>query len=149
MARSFTCGTRLIVASSLLATWSVPSANVPVEIDSKRNNAFKLLKKLGTRQGRRKLGRFVAEGETFLRLRPRTVFVRRSRWQEGSQFLAPSVLGSREAPAEAAATRPLTWGGGLPMDPGSAMADDTASVAVLRNELFDEISTQETPAAAV
>ena len=45
--------------------------------------------------------------------------------------------------------RPLTWGGGLPMDPGSAMADDTASVAVLRNELFDEISTQETPAAAV
>eukprot|EP00913_Durusdinium_trenchii_P017422 g16377.t1 len=82
MARSFTCGTRLIVASSLLATWSVPSANVPVEIDSKRNNAFKLLKKLGTRQGRRKLGRFVAEGETFLRLRPRTVFVRRSRWQE-------------------------------------------------------------------
>ncbi|CAK9071128.1 unnamed protein product [Durusdinium trenchii] len=96
-----------------------------------------------------KLGRFVAEGETFLRLRPRTVFVRRSRWQEGSQFLAPSVLGSREAPAEAAATRPLTWGGGLPMDPGSAMADDTASVAVLRNELFDEISTQETPAAAV
>ena len=32
-----------------------------------RGNAYKLLRKLATRAGRTKLGRFIAEGDTFLR----------------------------------------------------------------------------------
>ena len=37
--------------------------------------------------------------------------------------------------------RPLLWGGGLPYDAGAAEFEPSA--AVLRNELFDQISSQE------
>eukprot|EP00434_Breviolum_minutum_P008741 symbB.v1.2.007705.t1/scaffold477.1/size198972/4 len=110
-----------------------------VSIDSKRNNAFKVLKKLGSRKGRRKLGRFVAEGETFLRMRPRSIFVRQSRFDEvGLDGLKPS---DEEAAAPQPAM-PLNWGGGMGFDLGDADVG-AAPVAVLKNDLFDEISSQE------
>ena len=37
--------------------------------------------------------------------------------------------------------RPLLWGGGLPYDAGAAEFEP--STAVLRNELFDQISSQD------
>lgn len=69
-------------------------------------------------------------------MRPRTVFVRRSRWEKGG-LLEPLRQG-REALAVKA--RPLLWGGGLGEDAGAREA--TPQLAVLANELFDEVSTQ-------
>ncbi|CAJ1349889.1 unnamed protein product [Effrenium voratum] len=130
----------MTLVSCALLVPGFPAAHV-AEIGSKRNSAFKLLSKLRTRQGRRKLGRFFAEGETFLRMRPRGVFVRKSRWkQEGLAQIRQQVLEGAEAP-EAPAARPLFWGGGVPEDDGAAARQ--ASYAVLENELFDQISTQE------
>lgn len=111
----------------------------PVVIETKGNNAFKVLRKLGTRQGRRKVGRFLAEGETFLRMRPRSVFLRRSRFEE--EGLAGLHFAASEDVAPARPVRPLLWGGGLPYDAGAAEFEPSA--AVLRNELFDQISSQE------
>eukprot|EP00435_Cladocopium_sp_Y103_P010973 s2250_g2.t2 len=114
----------------------------PVAIETKGNNAFKVLRKLGTRQGRRKVGRFLAEGETFLRMQPRSVFLRQSRFEEEGLAGLRSWSDPSEDVAPARPVRPLLWGGGLPYDAGHAELAAPA-VAVLRNELFDQISSQE------
>ncbi|CAE7685364.1 ysgA [Symbiodinium sp. CCMP2592] len=111
------------------------------EIQSKRSNAYKLLRKLATRAGRSKLGRFLAEGDTFLRMRPRTVVVRQSRYDDGGlQEIVEAVLSASEAGPPRVAP-PLTWGGGLKADTGHP--DVAPGFAVLSNGLFDQLSTQE------
>ncbi|CAE7709733.1 PAO3 [Symbiodinium microadriaticum] len=112
------------------------------EIQSKRSNAYKLLRKLATRAGRTKLGRFIAEGDTFLRMRPRTVVVRQSRYDQdgGLQDIVEAVLSESEAGLRSPAP-PLAWGGGLSADTGHP--DVAPGFAVLSNALFDQLSTQE------
>ncbi|CAE8715411.1 unnamed protein product [Polarella glacialis] len=113
-----------------------------VQISSARNSAYKQLVKLESRLGRTKAGRFVAEGDTFLRMRPRTIFIRQSRWNADGEGM---ILSTARAGAEAGSVNedvsPLEWGGGLPFDDGRAGAK--FGVAVLANDLFDKISTQE------
>ncbi|CAE8586036.1 unnamed protein product [Polarella glacialis] len=75
-------------------------------------------------------------------MRPRTIFIRQSRWNADGEGM---ILSTARAGAEAGSVNedvsPLEWGGGLPFDDGRAGAK--FGVAVLANDLFDKISTQE------
>jgi len=122
--------------------WGLASSIV-TEITSKLSKAFKQLMRLGkSRPGRRKAHRFLAEGETFLRMRPRTVFIRRSRWVKSSGAIEAAIQkGGEEGPLSWLDVPPLDWGGGMLQDDG--LAENDPKVCVLANDLFDRVSTQE------
>lgn len=111
------------------------------QISSPSSGAYGQLRRLYTRRGRAEASRFVAEGEKFLRMGPRTVFVRRSRWAEaGLEIEEALVEGGEEGPKALLDTTPLDWGGPLADD---GLAGEPPAICVLADELFDAISTQE------
>lgn len=120
-----------------------PKLDEPVEIMSRGEAAYKCLLDLRRlRDSRTRWRRFIAEGQLFLRMRPRTVFVRESRWREAAPELCAALAqGGEEGPSAFMDTSPFDWGGGPLADGGKGGA--APRIAVLRDELFDRVSTQE------
>ncbi|CAK0827091.1 unnamed protein product, partial [Prorocentrum cordatum] len=63
---------------------AAPAPPTVLEVSSRRSPVFRRLQRLLQRKGRTEARRFLAEGDAFLQMRPRTVFVRRSRWEGSS-----------------------------------------------------------------
>jgi len=113
-----------------------------VEVDSADHPAYKELCELFTRKGRSEACRFLVEGRTFMRMGPRTVFVRRSKWLDDGEAILDAIHGGgEEGPAAFLDTAPKEWGGGMLSDSGAA--GEIPGVCVLSDGLYDGLSTQE------
>lgn len=123
--------------------WLRPSEVCTIqEICAVSDRAYRMLAKLiNERRSRRRAQRFVAEGERFLRFKPRTVFVRKSRWIEArSEIELALALGGEEVPgSQNSKVRGVRWGGSL-TDTGSPQ--EKPGVGIVADQLFDYITTQ-------
>ncbi|CAK0827092.1 unnamed protein product, partial [Prorocentrum cordatum] len=127
---------------------AAPAPPTVLEVSSRRSPVFRRLQRLLQRKGRTEARRFLAEGDAFLQMRPRTVFVRRSRWEgsSGAQLRAlwARVCGGAEAgPGAGLDARPFAWGSAALDDFG--LAGEAPGLAVLSDELYDAVSSQEQP----
>mmetsp|Transcript_1029 Transcript_1029/g.3208 ORF Transcript_1029/g.3208 Transcript_1029/m.3208 type:complete len:371 (+) Transcript_1029:49-1161(+) len=119
-------------------TWLPPhAAPHRTVVSSASNPAFRELKCLVERRAeRQRRRRFVAEGLTFLRMRPRAVFVRKSRWLEmGSEIEASLERGGEEGIGTSSSAATVPWHAGPVKDSGRA--GEPPSVCILSDELFD------------
>lgn len=113
-----------------------------VEVSSPESPPFRCLRRLYGRRGRAEAQRYIAEGVKFLRMSPRTVFVRRSRWVEsGARIESLLAAGGEEGPAALLDTGPMSWGADQLDDSGSM--GEPPGICVLADELFNLVSTQE------
>lgn len=127
------------------ASWRRAAADrglAVAEIASADHPALLQLQELLSRRGRRTAGRYFAEGDKFLRMGPRTVFVRRSRLAEDPEGLFDALLdGGEEGEGAASSADPLDWGCAALADSGTW--DAAPGVAAVADELFAGASTQE------